>query len=106
MISGECGMGTAVKSTNCFSIKRLVRDYGSGSCDSSLGKLSVARNISFEDVFARLTDPHSYRLDIVKSIFEKRDDFHAVKLRLSAVIRHYEVIPAMYVFPNNTNSKS
>lgn len=95
-----------MKSTDCFSIMRLVRDYGSRSCDSSLRKLSVVCNISFEDVFARLIDPHSYRLDIVKSIFEKRDDFHAVKVRLSAVISHYEVIPAMYVFPNNTNSKS
>jgi hypothetical protein len=106
MISDECGMETAVKSTNCFSIKRLVRDYGSGSCDSSLGKLSVAFNISFEDVFARLTDPHTYRLDMVKSNFQKRDDFHTVKLWLSAVISRYEVIPAIYVFPNNSNSKS
>lgn len=100
MISGECGMGTAVKSADCFTIKRLVRDYGSISCGISLGKLSIAGNVSFEDVFARLTYPHSYRLDIVKSMFEKREDFHDVKVRLFAIISHYEVIPAIYVFPS------
>lgn len=67
-------MSTAVKSADCFSIKRLVRDYGKTSSDVSFSKLSIAGNVSVEDVFIRITNPHSYQLDIVKSLFLKRAD--------------------------------
>lgn len=61
---------TAIKPADCFSIKRLVRDYGKTSSDVSFGKLSISGNVSLEDVFIRITNPHtSYRLDIVKSLF-------------------------------------
>jgi len=79
-------MSTAVKSDDCFSIKRLVRDYGNTSSDVSFSKLSIAGNVSLEDVFLRITNPHSYRLDIVKSLFLKRADLTYVKVRLMAMI--------------------
>lgn len=93
-------MGTAVNSFDCFSIKRLVRDYGSASSDSSLGTLSFAGKVSVEDLFVRITKLHSYRMDIVKSMFSKRGDINVVKVRLLAIMNDFEVIPAVYVYPN------
>jgi len=94
-------MPTAVKPADCFSIKRLVRDYGKTSSDVCFGKLSMAGNVSVEDVFIRIANPHTYRLDIVKSLFLKRADFTIVKMKLMAMIRSFEVIPAAYIYPNS-----
>jgi len=101
LISEDCGMGVAVNSFDCFSIKRLVRDFGNNvSSDSSLGTLSIAGKVSVEDVFLRITKPHSYRMNIVKSMFLKRGDINVVMVRLLAMMKDFEVIPAVYVYPN------
>jgi len=64
------------------------------------GNRSIAGNVTAEDVFSRLTNPHCYPLDIIKSLFSKRDDSMSMMVRLSAIVGELEVILGVYVFPN------
>lgn len=75
MISRDCEIEMAVNLSQCFLIKRLIRDCGTSS-DSAMGTLSIALNVIAEDMFSRLTNPHCYRLDIIKSLFSMRDDLN------------------------------
>lgn len=93
MVSKECGMGSSSCSGLAFTIKRLVRDYGSAS-NQTLGKLSISGTVGFADINRCFIQPVCYKLSLLHTLMSERPDFKYVLSSLIIQIRQkVEVIP-------------
>lgn len=97
MVCHEAGMGSSATAGLAFSMKRLVREYGS-ALESTHGSLSISGTVSPADVYAAFVRPACYKLEILKTLIQNRTDFNLVLPHLRTIVfLKVEVIPVILV---------
>lgn len=104
MVNAECGMGSSSSSGLAFTIKRLVREYGSAP-NLTLEKLSISGTVAFADIIRCFLQPVCYKLSIIQMLISKRPDFKDVASSLSILIKQkVEVIPVFFMVSKSHRS--